>query len=494
MASLLLAQLLRTTATLSVAALAVFVVLRGMRYRSPRLHRIAWLMVLLSGWLFVRTPIVIPWYVAPPATRVSIPVGFPVGPVAAGAAPAPRLNGMHQPQLTSGTHFAPANQQQIAFPWPIVVLATWAIGVGGFAAWWVIGYFRFLRQLPIGTAPQPAWQEQWQQLLTELPVRRPIRLCITNGLGPLICRVWGEYRLLAPEALWRELTTAERETILRHELAHVARRDLLKSLLARILALPHWFNPLAWWAVRRFDECGEWACDDVVRRRGPSEATVYARVLLRLGQAALAYGAAIGGRRLSTRIQRLLTGPSREDSTMKKSMMVAVMVLLALAGAVEWRLGVQASRARADQEASQARRFKEQAAGQLKDSPAQVDSALLRNLADAAKGGYTAWQASYNAGTAVASDCYIWSRRWVEAEQALAEDQKAQRVALQQHRDRMEQLFQKIDALHRAGVRGGEEEHYYAAKFYLAEAEIWLASVQGAAKTPEPESRRSDDR
>src|SRR5262249_54471037 len=63
-------------------------------------------------------------------------------------------------------------------------------------------------------------------------------------------------------ALWRQLDSGERLAILRHELAHYRRGDLWKSLVARLLALPHWFNPLAWRAGRRFDEAAE-------RARGP---------------------------------------------------------------------------------------------------------------------------------------------------------------------------------------------------------------------------------
>ncbi|HJT35927.1 MAG TPA: M56 family metallopeptidase [Pirellulales bacterium] len=476
MAALLLAQLLRTTTILSVTAMVVFLVLRGMRFRSPRLHRIAWLLVLVSGWLFMRVPIVVPWFDAPPpvARRVEFPIGVPTELAHAGAASVPLPNEISHPAAKPIGSPPSAAHRPSLLSWSMVGVIGWALGMAVFVARWLFGYIRFLRNLPIGTAPLSEWQKQWLDLIAEHRVRRPVRLCITRDAGPLICRAWGEYRLLVPEALWRELSPAERAAILEHELAHVARGDLFKSLLARILALPHWFNPLAWWAVRHFDECGEWACDDAVRRRGHREATSYARVLLRLGHAASpGYGAAIGGRRLSTRVQRLITGPPWEDSTMKKSILIAAMVVLFVGGAIEWHLGVRQSRARAEQQGAPARDAK---AAQPQDvaSP-EVDAALLQNLAEAAEGGYMAWEASYKAGTAVAADCYIWSRRWVEAERALAENKEEELAALRRHRDRMQQLFSKVEALWRNGIRGGEETQYFAAKFYLAEAEVWIA-------------------
>ena len=81
-------------------------------------------------------------------------------------------------------------------------------------------------------------------------------------LGPMLCRLPGGYRIVVPRRLWGQLTAAQRGAVMQHELAHYLRGDLWKSFAVRLLALPHWFNPLAWWAVRRFDEGGEWACDE----------------------------------------------------------------------------------------------------------------------------------------------------------------------------------------------------------------------------------------
>jgi len=73
-------------------------------------------------------------------------------------------------------------------------------------------------------------------------------------MGPVLCRLPGGWELLLPLDLWRRLTPAGRLAVLRHELAHLKRADAWKSLLVRLLAVPHWFNPAAWWAVHKFDE------------------------------------------------------------------------------------------------------------------------------------------------------------------------------------------------------------------------------------------------
>ena len=54
--------LLRTSLFLAAAALAVQVLLKFARPGSSRLHRAAWLLVLLQGWFWWRLPVNIPCY------------------------------------------------------------------------------------------------------------------------------------------------------------------------------------------------------------------------------------------------------------------------------------------------------------------------------------------------------------------------------------------------------------------------------------------------
>ena len=105
------------------------------------------------------------------------------------------------------------------------------------------------------------------------------------------------------------MTPAGRLTLLRHELAHYQRGDHWKSVAVRLLALPHWFNPAAWWVVRRFDDCAEWACDERATHADPNGAIDYVHALLQLGDPGYRpplYSSAARGHGLSVRIRRLL--------------------------------------------------------------------------------------------------------------------------------------------------------------------------------------------
>ena len=190
---------------------------------------------------------------------------------------------------------------------PLLLAATWFAGIVGLVGFWVASYFRFARRLPAGRCDEEGWDRQWQELLIRQGIRRRIPLQVTTYYGPYLCYLrWG-YRLLVPAELWGRLSPAGRMSILQHELAHFQRGDLWKSLLVRLLMLPHWFNPFAWWAVRRFDDAAEWACDEA--GRGVSHETVreYAKALLQLNEtvhAHLWHHPAAWGRGLSARIQR----------------------------------------------------------------------------------------------------------------------------------------------------------------------------------------------
>ncbi len=137
-------------------------------------------------------------------------------------------------------------------------------------------------------------------------MRAPIPLIVSRETGPALCWSRAGYRLVVPESLWAGLSTSERSAILRHELEHYRRGDLWTALLARGLVVLHWFNPLAWWAVGRFEAQAEFLCDRAASVDDPS---VLASMLFRLGsrrreRTAIVQSAGNGG--LFERIQRLM--------------------------------------------------------------------------------------------------------------------------------------------------------------------------------------------
>jgi beta-lactamase regulating signal transducer with metallopeptidase domain len=360
----LLMTLLRTTLALSVMALLVYVLLRLVRPSSPSLHRAAWILVLAAGWVVFRLPVEISYR----PTTVSEPIAISQAPVAPSSnlddrpvdaiseakskeiAPSPSIliepanataslpetflepaNIEELPAKSPAKHAVSTMPVQAFWNWPKMAVAIWLSGMILLMAFWigVYAWFALRPQEPVEIEPQ--WRDQWHELLAREGVRAAIPLVITNRVGPMLCLLPRGYRLFVPVELWRRLSPAGRESVLRHELTHYRRGDVWKSFAARLLALPHWFNPLAWRAVRQFDEAAEWACDAAARGDSPTAVAEYAKSLLALHQWAgrwAPYRSAAWSRGISQRIRRLAESNFSEDSIMKKILVVGSALVL----------------------------------------------------------------------------------------------------------------------------------------------------------------------
>jgi Zn-dependent protease with chaperone function len=109
-------------------------------------------------------------------------------------------------------------------------------------------------------------REQLDELRRAAGLDRPVALAVSDRIGVPIAR--GLLRpeiCLSPRAL-SELQPDELRTVLAHELAHVARRDALWQLGARLLEIAIPFQPLHRLARRRLAHLFELASDDWAAR------------------------------------------------------------------------------------------------------------------------------------------------------------------------------------------------------------------------------------
>lgn len=86
-------------------------------------------------------------------------------------------------------------------------------------------------------------------------------------------------RISIPSGLAKELTTAEFEAVLMHELAHARRRDNLASAMVHCLVCLFWFHPLLWFVEKRLIAERERACDEMVIASGVAPKTYLAGIL-----------------------------------------------------------------------------------------------------------------------------------------------------------------------------------------------------------------------
>jgi hypothetical protein len=114
----------------------------------------------------------------------------------------------------------------------------------------------------------PGWQTKLDALARQLAISRPVRLLesarvtvpVTIGnLKPVI---------LLPAGLLTGLPPAHLETILVHELFHIARRDYLVNLFQAVLEILFFFHPAVWWVSAIVRREREYCCDDATVRAG----------------------------------------------------------------------------------------------------------------------------------------------------------------------------------------------------------------------------------
>ena len=121
--------------------------------------------------------------------------------------------------------------------------------------------------------------------------------------------------LLVPRDLLDTWSTAERDAVLLHELAHARRGDFGWNLLQRLMLALLWFHPAAWIIYRDVSREREACCDAWAVRHGASP-TALVRALIGLAdqRARPALSMAVAGHGdLTARVHRLL-GASRRES------------------------------------------------------------------------------------------------------------------------------------------------------------------------------------
>jgi beta-lactamase regulating signal transducer with metallopeptidase domain len=175
-------------------------------------------------------------------------------------------------------HRTPETARFFASKWSNVALIVWAAGA-------LVGLLRLVVGLAwaalIRRRAAVLLDADWLALVAEgatlLGISRAVPVRISDGVGvPVTCGIVRPTLLLPAAAhSWPE---ARRRAVVLHELAHVARRDCLVQALGHASRSLHWFNPLAFLALRRLRREQELACDDAVLGAGMS-AVEYARHL-----------------------------------------------------------------------------------------------------------------------------------------------------------------------------------------------------------------------
>lgn len=248
-------KLLNLSISASWLVLAVLV-LRLVSKRSPK-----WMNVLLWGIVALR--LVLPFSIE--SALSLIPSAETVSPVAVQSAPAPTItSGVEfidnavNPSLSESFAVAPLASVNPLYVWTYLAGWVWLIGLGAMLLYALVSYLRLRRRVS-----------------ASLCVQENIYLCDAIS-SPFILGVV-KPRIYLPSGL----DEVQRQNVLSHERAHLARRDHWWKPLGFALLAVYWFNPVLWLAYTLLCRDIELACDErVIRTMDESAVKTYSTVLL----------------------------------------------------------------------------------------------------------------------------------------------------------------------------------------------------------------------
>jgi beta-lactamase regulating signal transducer with metallopeptidase domain len=201
---------------------------------------------------------------------------------------------------------------------PALLAAIWALGLCALAMVWAVRWSK-VRAAVRDAAPV--------DLALPIPVRST-----PSGLEPGVVGLWRPV-LLLPEGVTEQLSPAELDAVIAHELRHVRRKDNLTGAIHMLVQALFWFHPLVWWLGERLIAERERACDEAVLRAGHDRET-YARGIIETCriylQAPLTCVAGASGSKLAMRVDDILSRPLSQPLPLEARASIGLAGLLAL--------------------------------------------------------------------------------------------------------------------------------------------------------------------
>lgn len=166
--------------------------------------------------------------------------------------------------LSGGIPAQAVQAGRAALPLASLLLTVWATGAVLFFLWRLCAWLSF--SAAVRHAASPAGEREQAVLAAckrELTVKRRVRLYICPGVGaPALVGVLRPVILLPRTGIPAD----ELRCILRHELFHLRRADILCKLAAQAVNAVHWMNPLAWLLAKQIGTLCELSCDEAAVR------------------------------------------------------------------------------------------------------------------------------------------------------------------------------------------------------------------------------------
>lgn len=245
--------------------------------------------------------------------------GKPSRPVSFTANPLPRstpFTAVHQksPLNIPLKKQPPISKPMPAFHWKAYAMALQAAGIFTFLLYLFIQWLQLAR---IRKSASPIHETkvtaQFSRIKKQIGLRRSILLLSSKEVSSPIALGLIHPCIMLPTTVLQGLAANELRTVLAHELAHHARRDIWVNTLQLILTSVWWFNPLLWILNREIRKLREDCCDDYLLAKQIASENEYCQTLLHAAALTsqpryvlLSAGLSESGRSLAYRFQRIM--------------------------------------------------------------------------------------------------------------------------------------------------------------------------------------------
>ena len=161
----------------------------------------------------------------------------------------------------------------------IVLITVWLVVVCLIMLWQIWDYFRNIRWF-VRHAERNMTESHktvLESLREEYRIKRHILVFQGENGTPTI--TFGIFRPII--LCGKPLESREAELLLRHEMVHIKRWDILWKILIQFAIFLHWWNPFMWALFLDFERVSEWACDETAMQgRSKEEVDKYLLLLI----------------------------------------------------------------------------------------------------------------------------------------------------------------------------------------------------------------------
>jgi bla regulator protein BlaR1 len=185
------------------------------------------------------------------------------------------------------------------------------------------------------------WNKQAAALAKHFNLVKTVSVYLSRNIQVPLTIGFFKPVIIFPIALVNQLSAAQTEAILLHELAHIKRADYLLNVLLSIIQSFLFFNPIIWLMGREINLYREQCCDDLVLEK-TNDTLAYAHALLQIEtcrNAQLTLALAANGKKytLLNRIKRI-TNMEMNNPSPQNKLIVLLLALTTIGLSVAWNV------------------------------------------------------------------------------------------------------------------------------------------------------------